>query len=190
MPDLLALVGAAGLLLSLWLHWYTFHVPGVLIDRAESLAGRFGSFGPLLTQGAEQLRHLGALHLTAWQVLSQIDVVLALIAGVAGTLALTSMAGRPLTEGGPLAMLGTAAVTLCGYRLLVVPGPEGVLHPDMGIYLALACGLAVSAGGVMDRSAPARPSFEIAPLGPDAPLASGYESAAWTTAGSVPPPSA
>jgi hypothetical protein len=181
-PVLLAASGAAGLLISLWLHWYAFTIPTAAIDQAEQMAGQFGALAPLIHQSAVIARNLGELHLTAWQALQQIDIVLAGLAGVAGAVALMSAATR---AGAAVALAGVAALGLCGYRTIVPPGPSGLLHPATGAYLALACCMAIILGGFLlgDReAAPSAPSWEPETASSETPPS------LWSTTGSVAPP--
>jgi hypothetical protein len=148
-PHALAALGAAGLLVSLWLPWYSFTIPPSFIDQAEGVAGQFGVLAPLITQGAELARHLGELHVSGWRVLNQIDIVLALLAGIAGGAALASITARASGAGRLIAGAGTVALVLCAYRTIIPPGPAGLLHADSGVYVALACSVAVLAGGLL-----------------------------------------
>jgi hypothetical protein len=182
LPVLLAASGAAGLLISLWLHWYAFTIPTAAIDQAEQMAGQFGALAPLIHQSAVIARTLGELHLTAWQALQQIDIVLAGLAGVAGAVALMSAASR---TGAVVALAGAAALALCAYRTLAPPGPSGLLHPAAGAYLALACSVAIILGGFWlgDREAPPPP-----PSWPPEIVSSEPPPSLWSTTGSVAPP--
>jgi hypothetical protein len=148
-PYALAALGAAGLLISLWLPWYSFTIPPAFIDQAEGVAGQFGALAPLITQGAEIARHLGVLHVSGWRLLNQIDIVLALLAGAAGGASLVSISDRASGAGRLIAGAGTAALLLCAYRTIVPPGPADLLHPAIGAYLALGCSVAVIAGGLL-----------------------------------------
>ena len=51
----LADAGSAGLLVSLWLPWYSFRIPGFAIDQADALAGQFGVLAPLIRQGQRSI---------------------------------------------------------------------------------------------------------------------------------------
>lgn len=148
-PYAIAALGAAGLLVSLWLPWYSFTIPGSYIDQAESVAGQFGALAPLITQGAELARHLGELHVSGWRVLNQIDIVLALLAGIAGGISLLSITDRASGASRLVTGAGAAALMLCAYRTIVPPGPASLLHPAAGAYVALACSVAVVTGGLL-----------------------------------------
>src|SRR4029077_13419265 len=89
-----AAVGAGALALSLWMPWYGFHIPGAAISSAEQFARQLGAVGPFVTQGAEIARHLGPLHVTAWQVYTALPAVLLVCAAVGGGLALLALADR------------------------------------------------------------------------------------------------
>jgi hypothetical protein len=45
-----AAVGSAGLIVSLWLPWYSFRIPGFAIDQAEQVGQQFGILAPLIRQ--------------------------------------------------------------------------------------------------------------------------------------------
>ncbi len=188
-PYAVATLGAAGLLVSLWLPWYAFTIPQSYIDRAEGLAGQFGVLGPVITQGAELARHLGELHVSGWRVLNQINIVLALLAGAAGGTSLLSLSARASGAGRLIAGAGTIALGLCAYRTVVPPGPANLLHAGWGAYLALACSVAVLAGGLLASGEAGAPRATTAlgwGVGPESSWASAP--AASPPAGSVAPP--
>jgi hypothetical protein len=91
---LIAALGSGGLVLSLWLPWYPFRIPDSVIQDAQQLSGQFGSFGPLIQQGAQLARALGTLHVNAWQVLDNLPVILVIAGVVAGGLAGLAASGR------------------------------------------------------------------------------------------------
>src|SRR5207248_8358161 len=68
-------LASLGLAISLWLPWYSFKLPDALINQAVALSQQFGALGPIVRQGAEIARNLGPIHLTAWQVFQQMDIV-------------------------------------------------------------------------------------------------------------------
>lgn len=57
-PYAIAALGGVGMLVSLWLPWYSFTIPSALIDQAEGAACQFVALTPLIRQGAEIARHL------------------------------------------------------------------------------------------------------------------------------------
>lgn len=73
------------MLVSLWLPWYSFTIPSAFIDQAEGAARQFGALAPLISQGAEIARHQRELRVSGWRVLNQIDIGLALVSGVVGS---------------------------------------------------------------------------------------------------------
>jgi hypothetical protein len=177
-----AAVGSAGLIVSLWLPWYSFRIPGFAIDQAEQVGQQFGILAPLIRQGAEIARGLGALHLTAWDVLHQADIIIALAAGAAGALALLASTGRATGVGRVIAAAGAVALGVALYRTLVPPGPNGFLHAAWGSYVALAAGAAALAGGLLASGEDKRPSSKPPPrLTVDQPPA-------WPATDSVAPP--
>ncbi len=183
----LAALASAGVVVSLWLPWYSFTVPAGALDRAEALSSQFGILGPLVKQGAELLRHLGPVHLTAWQALKQVDVGLALVGGVAMALALLVLADRAAGVARVLAWAGPAALALAAYRTLFPPGPSGALHATWGAYLADVCAVVLLVAGMVARSAEDR-DVESPAVASPVPTAAGDPSIGWSTAGSVAPP--
>ncbi len=147
-------------------------------------------------QGLELARQLGPLHVNAWQVFQTIDIVLLVVGIVAGGLALLAYSGRAVALPGLLGAAGALAAVLALYRVLVPPGPDGVLHPATGGYVALAGALAVLVGsfGMREGSFAGQTGFvrfESAgdaygmPTVPASPAV-----APWGPEGSVPPPPA
>lgn len=189
-PYALAALGAAGLLVSLWLSWYSFTIPAAFIDQAESVAGQFGALAPLITRGAELARHLGELHVSGWRVLNQVDVLLALAAGLVGGISLLALTDRALGAGRLIAGAGTVALVLCSYRTIVPPGPADILHPAAGAYLALGSSVAVLAAGLLaGGDGSVRPASTMPSWRPDPSPAWPAGSPETRSASSVAPPS-
>lgn len=186
----MAALGSAGMLVSLWLPWYSFRIPAAAIDQAESLAQQFGTLGPLIRQGAEVARNLGALHLTAWQILHQADIFIAIAAAAAGGLALLACSGRALGAGRFIAVAGAIGLAVAGYRTLSPPGPDSLLHPAWGAWLAVACGVAVLAGGLVAAIEDSEPEWTAPTPAPSWPASEPLapQPSIWATSGSVPPP--
>ena len=150
--QVLATLGSGLLLVSLWLHWYSFRIPDSAISQAEHLAGQFGILGPYVDAAAQVVRRAGTLHLDAWQAFGQIDVALAVCGSMAALLAGLTVTGRASGAGRLMAWIGTAAAVLCLYRTVSPPGPSGLLHAAFGAYLALAAAVALVVGGtLLDR---------------------------------------
>ncbi len=182
---LLATLGAGGALLSLWAPWYSFQVPQELLDRAAAVAGKFGILGPAIQQYTQQARAMGPYHLTAWDVLHQIDVMLAVVASVAGIFALLAFTGRGTGTGRLVALGGVIVVLLAGYRVIRPPGPDGLLHVMWGAYSTLACGVVAILGGFLTARAEEREDhWTPAATWSPRPAAD----SAWPDTGSVPPP--
>ena len=181
----LAALGAVGLASSLWLPWYSFTVPDRIISGAEQLSGQAGVLGPLLRQGAEELRNLGPVHVKAWDVLHQIPIVLVLAAGAGGALALLAATGRARGAGRAIAWAGGIALAFAAFRALWPPDFHGLLHTAWGAWLAVASAAAVLVGGLLGgKGEEAAEEWSVA-----AP--SQLRTAAtpsWSTASSVPPP--
>jgi hypothetical protein len=181
----LAAVGSAGLIASLWLPWYTFRVPAAAIDQVEAFARQFGAPGPVIQQTAAVARHLGPLHVTAWQVYTVAPAALLIIGVVAGGLSLLTISGRATGVARLVARVGVSAVIVTGYRVLMVPGQGDALHLAWGGWLALACAAAVLVGGFVALSGERDEGRVPATLSPSAPT---EPAAAWSTANSVAPP--
>lgn len=185
---LAAVLAAGGLGVSLWLPWYGFRIPAGLIDTAEQEAQHYGALAPLIRQGAEYARALGQLHLTAWQAFAQTDAILLVLAVVGGGLALLAVTDRAAGVARVVCAAGGLAFALALYRCLSPPGPDGLLHPATGAYLALACAAIMLGAGWIAGAASGLEAW-AAPggVGP-APIDVSGDPAAWPTTHSVPPP--
>jgi hypothetical protein len=186
----LSAIGSAGLLCSLWLPWYTIRIPASVLDSVQQLAPQLGILGPFVSREAQAARSLGALHLTAWQALTQIDVALAIAAVLAGGLALLASAGRASGTGRLIGSAAGVALALTAYRILVPPGPNGVLHPAVGAYLCLACAAATALTGALGHAAEEGEPDWTAPASAWAPASDGgaERPLPGSTSGSVAPP--
>jgi hypothetical protein len=185
----LAALGSGGLLGSLWLPWYTFRVPAAAIDQAEQIGQQFGTLGPLIRQAAEMARSLGPQHITAWQVMHQADIFIAIAAAVAGCLALLVLSGRAIGDGRLIASAGALGLVIATYRTLVPPGPDSLLHPAWAAWLAVVSGLIIVVAGLLGAAGEGEPEWTPPPL----PSWAAMEAAPdpppdWTTTGSVAPP--
>ena len=148
----LAVLGAAGLIFSLWQSWYSFRIPGAVIDQAKQLAPQFGPIGSLIAQGAQIAQQLGTLHATAWQVYHVTPAILLLLGAVAGGLALLAITDRAESVGRIIAGAATIAAAIVLYRLLSPAGSDGLLHPDWGIELALGSAAVALVGGLLSAA--------------------------------------
>ena len=181
----LAGLGSTGVVASLWLPWYGFQIPGTAIDQAVQTAHRFGVLGPLVHQGAELLRQLGPLHVTAWQVFTVTPAVLLAVGVVAGGLSALALTGRATGVARVVARVGVCAIALAVYRIVARPGQGDLLRTAWGLYLALIAGGAVLAGGLI--AAAGERAEARAPLALESPEAAPTP-VAWSTAHSVAPP--
>lgn len=185
----LAALGSCGLLGSLWLPWYSFRIPAGVLDQAVQIGQQFGALGPLIRQGAEITRTLGPIDLTAWQVMHQADIFIAVAAAIAGCLALLVVSGRAIGDGRLIAFAGAVGLLVAGYRTLIPPGPDSLLHPVWGAWLAVISGAVVVVAGMLGVSSEAAPQWTPAPPASWAAAETPPEPpAAWTTSGSVAPP--
>jgi hypothetical protein len=150
----IAAAGAVGLLFTLFRPWYKLNFPDDLLSEANSLAPELGDFAPLLTQALAELERSSAFTATGWQVFESADIVLAALAAVV-------LAAAALSAIGPewIARGGAAAAVLVAYKLAVPPGAspqleEQLLQPVSAAYVALACAVAMAAGGAMAMRTP------------------------------------
>lgn len=179
----LAVLGAAGLVASLWLPWYTIQIPQAALNSATQMAKQLGALGPLITSGARLISQLGPFHLTAWQAFNTTPAVLLVVAIVGGGLAglaLTDRAGNT----SQLTMLGgIVGALLVGYRIAVPPGQGDFVHPAWGSYMALVSALMMVVGGSLTRG---DSGFAVpTSTGDWSPAAA---PASWSTAQTLPPP--
>ena len=180
----LVTLGSVGLIISLWQPWYSFSFPGAVLDEVQQSSSQYGVLGPLINQGAEILRHLGTLHVTAWQAYTFIPAVLLVVGAVAGGLSLLMLGDRASGTAGVFAKVGMVGVAATVYRMVDRPGQSALIHIAWGLYLALGCSGAVVVGGLIAAGGESAqsPVPVITPL-PDT------ADAAWSTANSVAPPS-
>ena len=78
----MAAAGAGALAISLWLPWYSFHLPAAALDSAAQLAHQMGISDQLISRGTQLISQLGGLHVTAWQALTTLPAVLLVCAVV------------------------------------------------------------------------------------------------------------
>lgn len=183
-----ALLGGIALAASLWLHWYSFRIPAAVIDSADTIARQLGFSQAAVDSNAQLLSQLAPFHVTAWQTMTTIPGVLLAASVVGGGLSLLAISGRASSVAKLVSVAGAVGAVFVVYRLASPPGPDGILHPAFGVWLALGGSLAIVAGGALaDRERTERlPDLslsnlplELAAPAHDAPL----------TASSVPPPS-
>ena len=146
---LLATFGAIGLTASLWSPWYSFRIPGSLLDQAAQSAQQYGILAPIISQGATVMRQLGPIHLNAWQVFTATPAALLVVAVIAGGLSLLTLAGRTTGVSRIVVQVGVAGLLVGLYRLAIRPAPSDVLHTAWGLYLALVASLTIVAGGLL-----------------------------------------
>jgi hypothetical protein len=182
----LAALGSVGLIASLWQPWYSFTIPGATLDQAVQQSQQFGTLGPLISQGAELLRHLGPLHVTAWQVFTATPAALLVIGVIAGGLSMLALAGSATGVSRIVARVGVSGIAIAGYRFVVRPTQSDLLHPAWGLYLALGSAVILVAGGLIAAAEQHRRDPASVTL--DRPYSEPVAPSDWVTAGSVPPP--
>lgn len=205
----LALVGALLAVGSLWRPWYSVRFPPQFRELFTS-NGQLGSDPGLFGQMARAVAGAipSSVSVSGWEVLRGADVAIAVVAiGAAAVILAASGAISGMRVDGGLAAraasLGGAAVLgIALWHVAKKPAPAGVadwLHAEQGLWMAVAGGVAMLAGGVwagaqLAGGTPARHDARAAPLAtafppltPDLPPVFA-ESAAGATASSVPPP--
>jgi hypothetical protein len=145
----LAVLGAGGLICSLWQSWYSFQIPGSVVNQAEQLAPHFGQMGSLIRQGAQIVQQLGTLHATAWQVYHVTPDILLLLGAIAGGLGLLAITERANGVGQMITVAAIIAAAIVAYRLISPAGPDGLLHAAWGIELALGSTALALIGGLV-----------------------------------------
>src|SRR5437588_9477485 len=120
---LLAALGSICLIASLWLPWYSFQLPGSAF--------------------------LLPVHVTAWQVFTVTPAVLLAVGVVGGGLSLLALTGRAAGFARVVARVGVTGTVATLYRVAAPPAQSDLLHTAWGLYLALAGGAAVLAGGLV-----------------------------------------
>jgi hypothetical protein len=164
---LLSAIGAITLAISVFLPWYgvslTAHGIAFAQQIGNEVAGQFGN-AALQSYVAGLHTSLAGLAghqftaLSAHQALTNLNVVLLIIAGLGCVLALLALAGPPSAASeanrSPLALLGAVATVCVIYRLIDPPSPSGdVLELSLreGAWLALLGSLAITAGALWPR---------------------------------------
>jgi hypothetical protein len=163
--QLLAALGGVGLAISLWLPWYTIHIPQAALDSVNQLSQQLGALGPLMRTGAQLISQLGPFHVTAWQAFKTTPDVLLVAAIIGGGLALLALSERAGNTSQLTMLAGAVGTILVGYRIAVPPGQNSSLvSPDWGVYVGLLSSLALLAGGFLSgRSADSAEPFVMAP---------------------------
>jgi hypothetical protein len=148
----LAVLGAAGLIFSLWQSWYSFRIPDAVVEQARQLAPQFGAFGSLIAKGAQFAQQLGTLHATAWQVYHVTPAILLLLGAVTGGLAVLAITEHAEAVGQVIAGAAMIAAAIVLYRLISPAGADGLLHPAWGIELALGSATLALVGGLLSAA--------------------------------------
>jgi hypothetical protein len=207
----LALAGALLAVGSLWRPWYSLSIPPA-VRELFSANGEIGSdpglFGQLARGFAAAIP--GSVSVSGWEVLNGADVAIAIVAlaVVAAVLAASGAIGGLRVDAGlasrAACAAGTLVLVLAVWHVVDKPGADQAsewLHPEQGLWMALAGGVAMLAGGLWasaqltaeatatGRPTPAPSTLNAAfpPLTPDLPPVFA-ETAAGTAGSSVPPP--
>jgi hypothetical protein len=159
----LALAGALLAVASLWRPWYTVEIPQAMRDLfgAQGMGSDPGLLGQMSRGLAAQLP--SEVSASGWRELEGADVavvvaalaVVALIVGAAG--ALSAVRVDPGAIGGLIAAAGAAIVVVAVAHVVSRPGGGQAsewVHVSDGLWLALAGGAAVLAGGLWSTARP------------------------------------
>jgi hypothetical protein len=183
-----AVLGALALIGSLWLPWYSFRIPAAVIDSVDNIARQLGFSETAVNSSAQLVNQLGPFHITAWRVMTAIPGLLLAVGVVGGGLSLLATSGRASSVANLVTFAGVIGVALVVYRWAVPPGPDGLLHPAWGLWLALGGSVGVAVGGALagGERTERLPDLTLSalPLGVTAPA---HDEP--FTAGSIPPPS-
>jgi hypothetical protein len=148
-----AAVGAIGLIVSLFLPWYSLNLPPgaqeAIDAETERLPEGIRELGRSFVE--EILEGVGG---TAWEVFSSVDIVLLVCAVLVLVLSLSAIITRgastmlgPATTARAIGLLGTGAAGLIVVKMLDQPGPNVLLEVDYGPYVALGAAAAIAFGG-------------------------------------------
>jgi hypothetical protein len=148
-----AAVGAIGLIVSLFLPWYSLNLPPGAREALDAETRR-------LPEGIRELGRsfveevLGGVGGTAWEVFSSVDIVLLACAVLVLVMTLFvvitgggSTVLRPTSAGRAIGLLGTGAAGLIVVKMLDQPGPNVLLEVDYGAYVALGAAAVIAFGG-------------------------------------------
>jgi hypothetical protein len=196
---LLAGAGAAAVLGSLWLPWYTIRIPDAFKDALGQLGGAGAPSGASSSSGDQIAAGFGAMlqglvaaipsEMTGdgWQTLGGADWALAILAGI-GLVAvlvvgggLRSVRADAGVVGRAIAGLGAICAAIALYHLLRKPGTglsggafgglDDVISVRYGLYVAIVGGLLMVAGGLLaGRGSAMAPAVAEAPVTPEAPV--------------------
>jgi hypothetical protein len=148
-----AAAGAIGLIVSLFLPWYSLNLPPgareVLDAETENLPEAIRELGRSFVEEI-----LGGIGGTAWEVFSSVDVILLVCAVLVLAMSLFVMITGgastllgPATTGRAIGLVGTGAAVLIVVKILDQPGPNVLLDVDYGAYVALGAAAAIAFGG-------------------------------------------
>lgn len=196
---LIALCGAALLVVALWLPWFQIHIGPLERSQITGMAQQVGG-APVASFADGLLSRLDGHRVSAWTAFGGEDVALA-IGGVLVALAILA-AGGAAGSGIRVDRQAAARLALLGglvlggivlVRAVDRPGPSGLLAIAPGLWLGLAgCGL-MALGGVLAGG----PSRSVSSSPPPWPTSAPWSPpgatstpapASRSVAGSVPPP--
>jgi hypothetical protein len=172
--ELLAALGAAIVLASLWRPWYELRFPDEVLSQARAFSTRMGELAPFAQQGIDELQARGSVPLTAWQAFEQADTALAVLACVVlGLVLLNLMGALRARMDGAIVLAGLVAAGVIGFRMVSPPGPDtpfgpDLLHPATALYAGLLGALLIVGGGIAALGRSAAPATPPAPAPPPA----------------------
>jgi hypothetical protein len=141
----LALVGAAALLVTLFLPWFGVQLPQVTVQQQQ----QFGGGGVLNVLSTYEVDSPGS----GWDALGWLVIVIVLVAvACAAWLALANATARPVAQLVAASVLtataGTLAIVVLALRALVFqPGPNDFVVVRYGAWLGLLAALILAVGG-------------------------------------------
>ncbi len=211
---IVAAFGALGVLASLWLPWYLIRIPQAFRDMLSNLGGGAAQPGAAPSPGTDLSTALGGVMKglaaaipneitgTGWQVMHGGDVALAVIAGAALLIVMAVVGGLTGVKielgaaGRFVAALGAVAVAIAVYHVVSRPGSgtggfTNMVSVKYGIWVAVAGGVAMVAGGLTVGRSVAHSAASAGPAGfapPITPAAAPERPMPWDTAASAPPP--
>jgi hypothetical protein len=153
----LRLIGALAAFGSLWMPWYVVHIAALSsrLDTSNTqLPPAFADFARGLLAAIPQ-----NISANGWTAMNGGDVAIAFLAG--GLLLLSfAQADRVISQAAAAGLIGIAAI-----HIVSPPGPDGLLTPKAGPWVALIGGAVVLASTFLsDEDAPAPAPVAVQPL--------------------------
>lgn len=136
--DRIAVVGALGLIVSLFLAWYSLDASNPAFGLDPLMAG--------IIENASRITAFKALEFLDWVFLG---VGIAVVVGVVA-MALDRIDGSPRRL---IESVGSLTALAIVFRMVDRPGSRAITDLEIGIWVALAGAVLISVGGMMNRRA-------------------------------------